>query len=188
MEPERGHSAILLSKLSAFVQLVLGVFIVFIFGMAGFFYLVGGGLDLITLIIVILLVLLGVWLIRLSNKRRRLIRLFRQYAPMLSNDPLRSLDNIATLTGHPLEQIKADVEQMVHRRFFGSAYVNLDTNCLVLASQDPAPAPASGAQAAAQHTVHCPGCGAVNQIVPGGPMECEFCGTKLEGTNGGESK
>lgn len=186
MDRNRGKPAVLLRSLISKVQLVLGILIVLFFGLAGLGMLTDPSiLDGGALVVLILMLVLGGWLIRRAILKGRLLKRFKQYAAALSNDSLRSLDNLALVLNLPADQVRRDVEQMVRLGFFASAYINRDTNCLVLVpsaqgAQPTGPSPVSGA-APAVTAVVCRGCGAVNHVIPGRSAECEFCGSKLSG-------
>lgn len=114
---------------------------------------------------------------------------FMKYITQLSVDPSGSLENLASATGESVGVVKANLHYMINKRFFTDAFINEQTNQLIL------PAMAQKTQQQAQATQYmaagavqpelvvctCRCCGGINKIAKGTAGECDFCGSPLQG-------
>lgn len=192
--------AIAVSKTVSLIQMLAGIAIVFMFGPCTIMYLtdkefsadVGVGF----LIFCLVLDALGVWLIVLSRKKTKLMKEFKKYVAVISQDPNGYIPDIAATLGTSEDVVKNNIEQMIKKKFFSNAYIDRNSNCIVIANKQAvqnATTPANGfmnAQAAPTYntapavemvTVKCNGCGGINTIAKGQTGECDFCGSAIKG-------
>ncbi|NLJ31339.1 MAG: hypothetical protein GX424_07060 [Clostridiales bacterium] len=178
-------TAIVISQIIATVQMVFGVLFV-LFGLLG-----GLGqktIDAADIVVIILFVGGGIWLILSSVKRRKLVRLFRQYVSILSRNESCSIADLALATKASEDAVQSKLQKMIKKKYFTSAYIDRDTHRVVLPrhAYPSAPNAADGINREAQNmpevvTVVCKGCGAVNRLVKGQVSECEYCGSAIKG-------
>ncbi|MCL2760563.1 MAG: hypothetical protein FWD70_02825 [Desulfuromonadales bacterium] len=137
-------------------------------------------LYLVFLAFFILLILKG-------SKIKRRIKRFKQYAPLILDQKMTSIDSIAASTSQSVDFVKNDLQKMIDKNFFDNALINTATNEIVIgaaatSTPDAASPPIQG-QTAAQselETFTCPGCGASGEKPKGVPGNCEYCGLAVE--------
>lgn len=134
----------------------------------------------------------GVWVFLCGRKRKKMRLEFRKYVAHLSGNPTGSLDRIAAASGTSVDVVKKNIQFMLKKKFFPNAYLDEANQRLVLPSmtnRESAAAPVThhaAAQGQAQeevvyNTCNCPNCGGVNRIARGMVVECDFCGSPLQG-------
>lgn len=106
--------------------------------------------------------------------RLRQAALFRQYAAVLSRDPARSLDNLATARGEAPAKVIQNVHRMLRRGYFPKGRLN--GSLLILPDWSGVQQAASYQMIPAIPTATCASCGALNAFV----QECEYCGSPLK--------
>lgn len=126
----KNRSAIVKSNLILIFDLFLGIGSLFDFIMI----LVALKPDLTTdgIHALSLMLALGLFLTVKGFKRRALIKRFKIYVKFLSNDPQRSLHNLALATNRSLEKVKDDINLMIKKGYFKNAYIKEHTNCLAI--------------------------------------------------------
>jgi ABC-type nickel/cobalt efflux system permease component RcnA len=189
MSKTTAETAITKHSSGAGVQIIFGYILAIAFGVMALTSIAATGLkqpmDWIMVPVLLLLTALGIWMILRGKKRRRSIKLFREYAARLATDPLRSIDQLAAGMSASPDQVKQNLTEMISRGYFVNAYIDHDRNCLMFAHPD-----ASGMNGSAPRqqgpqieyvTVACSGCGATNKVPKGAVGECQYCGNLLSG-------
>lgn len=192
--------AIAVNKTISLLQMLGGIFLVFIFGICTIMYLSDkeyaseSGVDF--LIFCLVLDALGVWLIVLSRKKKKLIKEFKKYVTVISNDVNGYIPDIAASLGTSEDVVINNLELMIKKNFFANAFIDRNSNCIVIANKQSAQANNSvsnvftNAQASTSSaapvavemvTVKCKGCGGINTVQKGAIGECDFCGSAIKG-------
>ena len=190
----RSKAAIVVSQIIEKIQIIIGGSWAFmmIIGILGTVF--GPNADAPTVIVCLALALLGVWMVWCGIRRKKMRLEFRKYIVELSNDPTGTIDNLAAATGKSVDVVKKNLQFMIQKGYFASAYIDERQNKLVLANREQKVAAQSQSQAfnnmnPQPHSVEkieyvtctCPNCGGINKIVKGGSTECDFCGSPLTG-------
>lgn len=145
-------------------------------------------IAVITVVIIVmgLFAAFGFWVFSWGRKRRNMRLTFKRYVVQLNADPFNSLEDLATATNSSVDIVKKNLQYMIKKNFFVDAFINEQTNQLVLPSmasrvQQQAQAPQTSKDADQQElvTVVCPCCGGRNEMVKGTTKECDFCGSPL---------
>jgi NADH:ubiquinone oxidoreductase subunit 5 (subunit L)/multisubunit Na+/H+ antiporter MnhA subunit len=136
------------------------------------------------IVVYIIFILVGIFLIIYGNKAKHRIRRFRQYIDIITNQNQTSIDQVAGIVQKPVNFVLADIQNMIRRRYFVGAYVDVNTRYIVFQGRS-AGAGAAGMEENAPPNremvvVACKSCGANNQIVKGTVGECEYCGSPIE--------
>lgn len=199
MKNNKSKTALIVSQITEKMQLILGILILGFFGLGT----IGGltdeelGSDTAFLVTMIIFDLIGVLLIVLSRLRHKLIKNFKKYVTLLSNDPTGSIANLASALGTSETIVIRNLEKMMKKKYFFNAYIDKGQNRIVLPNREAVPAaqPAEAVSASADvtpsapvstgapemTTVICKGCGGVNTVPKGGVAECEYCGSGIQG-------
>ena len=196
MKSNQTRTKLILSTIVEKVQLILGIVIVLFFGLMTVAGLTDEELsaDKAFIVVMIIIDLIGVILIVLSAIRHRLIKNFKKYVELLSNDPTGSIPNLAAALGVGEDVVVKNLEKMIKKKYFANAYIDRNQNRVCLPNRETAPSAQEGvphvtvpntsqaAPAADQMTtVICPGCGGVNTVRKGCVAECEYCGSSIQG-------
>ena len=170
------------------LQIVFGYIIAIVCGLfatvGGFTSALATTVDVVMVIIFLVLTALGVLLIVRGTKRKRFIRLFKEYETRLVADPLHSINQLAAATGVSVEIAKKNILQMIHKGYFVNVYIDFDRDSLIFIQSDAPPVLKGAMQHQTVPSVDyviavCSGCGATNKIKKGVVGECEFCGNSL---------
>jgi len=141
----------------------------------------GMGSDDVTAILFFLLA--GVGLLALGKKTTTNADKSKKYISIIINDRVIDIDNIAAAIPTSYENAKKDLQKMIDKGFFESAYINESERQIIIPKkqQEPLYNQSSNAeQSIRMQVVTCKGCGAQNSIAAGTVGECEFCCSKIE--------
>lgn len=193
MDMNRSKVAVAVSKTVSFVQMLAGVAIVLLFGFCTIMYLADQEFSTDTgvgfLIFCLVLDALGVWLIVLSRKKTKLVKEFKRYVAVVSNDPDGSIPNIAAALGTSENVVRKKLELMIRKKYFANAFIDQNLNRIVVATKQNAAVstaqrPQTNApvmsQAVEMVTVKCKGCGGINTLQKGVVGECDYCGSSIK--------
>lgn len=180
--------AITVSKIVSILQMLAGIAIVFLFGLCTIFYLTDKEFAADTgvsfLIFCLVLDVLGILLIILSIKKSRLMKEFKKYVTVISCNPSGYIPDIAASLGVSEAVVKKNLEQMIKKMYFANAFIDYNSNCIVIANRQKTAntyvAPAAS-RFATMVTVKCKGCGGINTIQKGAVGECDYCGSSITG-------
>jgi 26S proteasome regulatory complex component, contains PCI domain len=179
IKPDSSKAAIITSVVIGKISSIVGYAFAFIFGLPlimGAFHEVGAAIVAIVFIAIsVALILNG---IKIKKRNRR----FKKYVGLISVENQTSLENIASSTMQSLDFVTRDIQKMIDKKFFLNAYIDKETNEIVLQRRNTEGkfAPAAANAPVEMITVTCKGCGAVNSIPKGSVAECEFCGSPLK--------
>lgn len=188
--------AIVASQIIEKTQLIAGILIIFLFG----FCTIGSFTDAELrsdgfLVFCIVMDVIGIVLILLSVKRKRLVVDFKKYVGAILEDPTGSIENLAATIGTSQDVVKKNLELMIRRKYFANTYINQETNCIVIkgasnsntvqqtqnnAQSQQFVQPQTNAPKIESIPVTCKSCGGNNKIVKGTVGECDFCGSIMK--------
>ncbi len=189
MNQKKGKAAIIISNIISKVQMTLGIILTAFFTiMTIALFATNTEGTMVVAILFLFMLAIGILLIVKGKKRSSLIKLFKAYVLRLSNDPFRSIDNLAAATNSSVDRVRANVDQMIKKGYFANAYIDTATNCLAFAGQSTV---VSDIKVQINYTNNirpsepekkyttttCNGCGATNKILEGSVGECEYCGS-----------
>lgn len=175
--------AIVVSRLVGMVQLLSGGFLLGLFGLLTLMYIFDSEfqMDVGPSLLVVCLVFdsIGIMLILLSRRTKKLIAEFKKYVSILSAAGIETIEALAATIGKPQAVVKKNIELMIKRNYFVNAYINHETNQLVIAktSDININQKVNGEQL----VCNCKNCGATNRIVKGNGANCDYCGTPIKG-------
>jgi hypothetical protein len=143
-------------------------------------------LDGATFVAILILGGGGAAFISAGKKRKKLRLSFKKYVAVLSADPTGSIENMAAAVGTSVDACKADLQKMIDKKFFTTAYIDRENNRLVIPTvtapdSNTAAASERGSESASYVSCNCPNCGGINKIMKGMVSECDFCGSPLQG-------
>lgn len=132
----KSKAPIAISKLIGGIQMFWGVWIAFCGGVCTIMFLtdkefsgeVGSGFVFSCLI----MFGIGIMLIMFSRKRKKLVLNFKKYVAAISTNPTGSIEKLAASVGTPPDIVKKDLDLMIKRKFFVNAFINLETNCIII--------------------------------------------------------
>lgn len=179
-------SAVLYSKIVEKVQFVCGIFFTALFGLVVVVSMLDDVEDSVSSVFFyILFTLLGVFLIVLSRKRKKLVRDLKEYSFRLSSDPFGSIDKLAASLRITPEAVRNNLDLMIKRRFFTDVYIDRVENRIIFHNhgrQSPLSQSVAGVktQPVEYQSVTCKNCGGFNKGIKGKIIECEYCGSPLD--------
>ncbi|MCL2200554.1 MAG: zinc ribbon domain-containing protein [Oscillospiraceae bacterium] len=116
----------------------------------------------------------GIVLLWKGSQIKSRIRRFKTYVSLISMQNITSLDEISANTGRSTDFVRADLQEMIRRKFFVKAYIDVASNKIVILCED---------GSVAQNTVNtsavlgCSHCGARRTSTSN---YCEYCGSLLQ--------
>lgn len=183
----KSKTVIVLNEIIQKIQMIIGVCSV-LFGIAGF-CVANGKFDSMDIFLIIFFVGVGLLLIYFSVKKKKLIKYFKTYVQKLSADPTGSISNLASAAGTSPDVVKKNLENMINKKFFANAYIDIERNCIVFPSSNNINVSANTTHSNVQQntnqpeieyvTVTCKSCGGINKIIKGKVSECDFCGSPI---------
>ncbi len=188
---DKSKRTIVVSQIIEIIEITLGAVWAFLFISVALVSMTDDVVDGAGIIIFMwMLGFLGVWLVFMGIRRRRMRLEFKKYAAQLLDDPTGLIENIASAAGTPQNVVKKNLEFMIKKGFFTNAYIDKQNNRLVLASlsqnnqanlmrRENINNPAF--EKPSLVTCKCPNCGGVNVITQGIVSECDFCGSPIQG-------
>lgn len=169
-------------KIISIVQSVLGWFMIFLYTptiIVGLTQL-SEALDIVLLVILAGLVLLGVKLVMLGKRKRKLLSKYRDYSIRLAADPDKSLIKLASETKKSTEDVTKDINAMLATGLFQNCYIDIDNSKLVMPGYATNDTNSNHYKNQISYvSVKCRNCGAPNKIAKGSVGECEFCGSQI---------
>ncbi|WP_459479704.1 hypothetical protein [Clostridium saccharoperbutylacetonicum] len=166
-------------RIAGIIASILGYFIDFIFGITLIFAPTDG---IGTIIALLIFIAIGTWLIIYGIKTKRKILRFKKYVSIISLENGTSLEIIANECSQSIDFVRKDLEVMITQKFFTNAYIDRNTNEIVLERKNNPEVlnnTMTETEAVESKVVTCKNCGASNNITIGTIAECEFCGSVL---------
>jgi DNA-directed RNA polymerase subunit RPC12/RpoP len=182
----QNKNTLIYSRIIEKVQLCVGAFLVFVFGLGTISVAINkSGLEAITIFGIF--TGLGIWLIVLSNKRKKLINDFTTYVARLSMDPTGSIENLAQSLGMSQDVVINNLQKMIIKKYFVNAYIDSLNNRIVLEHAGDKMNSASDENASNEYnqneeeyvSVTCKNCGGINKVAKEKVGECEYCGSPI---------
>lgn len=189
--------AIAVSKLASIIQMLVGVFLLVIFGISTFMYLVDADLaaagGIVFFVTCLVFDALGVMLVIFSRRRSKLIKEFKKYVSVICSEQTDSIASLASAMGTSTDVVKSNLELMIERNYFVNTYINQETNCIIIGSRTknqqregrPIQQTNTAQSQSASHIqmiqLTCKCCGGINKIERGSISECDFCGSPING-------
>lgn len=176
------NAAVIRSAVAAKIQLIFGIVLALLFGITSFVPDSNTGYFIAGLVLTVI----GVWLIIAGVRRNNLIKLFKSYATSLADDPIKSIETLASAKNTSVAVVKRNLQLMINKGYFVNVAIDQQRNCLVFGNEAEMLQKAAAANANASHstaefvTVACPGCGAPNKVQKGAVSKCEYCGAPLK--------
>lgn len=182
------------SKMIGLVQKVVGIWILFIWGICTLLYLFNitflNNLGGVFLTVCLVFDVIGVVLIIFSRNRKKLTDEFMKYTSAISADPTGSIANLAAAVGTTQDKVKKNLELMIKRKFFKNVHINQETDCIIIGNSTAQNNIKT--QLTQQMTqmglitpdieflpVTCTCCGGTSKIAKGKVAECNFCGAPI---------
>lgn len=130
------NRAVFKSKVLEVIQLTIGIFNLFIFGIGTMSYIINPALkDKRTeLFVFIALDIIWVIMIMFGMKRKRIAERFKVYASILLVSDSFSISHLSTLSCEPERVVLKNLNQMIKWKFFKNAFINYETNRIILNS------------------------------------------------------
>lgn len=126
---------------------------------------------------------LGAFLIATGIQWRMLIKDYRTYMTVLSNDPTGSITTIAQATNTSNGIVKDNLKLMIKKGLAKNMVVDEQGNRVLQSNGQarPVAAPPSGSPVPVEMVaVTCDGCGAKSKVAKGTTALCEHCGAALQ--------
>ena len=159
----------------------------------GIFAMFRGEGKLIRVILYGFLTYLGLGFLMLGVDEKKLYKKFSPYSDILSGYDFLSLEQVASITGNPVDIACLDIEMMIRKGYIqysvsnedGTGYTAYIGNTGIHMKGEIPVADDSGEDrknpAEGQRlSVNCPSCGGLNRIMEGKDSVCEYCGSKMD--------
>lgn len=123
-----------------------------------------------------------VFLIIKGAKIKKRIKRFKKYVYSISVENMTSLNDLAESTHQSVDYVRNDLQDMISRKFFANASIDMATNKIVVGCRNISTTFQHSAQPVSQteyETFNCTGCGALGTKLKGTQGSCEYCGSPL---------
>ena len=158
---------------------------IIIFYLIGFFAIItnpegklGAGEWIILLVFLFLFTGVGLLLIIPGYKIKKRLKRFRTYVAIISAEHTTSLDLIALKLNQSIDFVKNDLQKMIDKKYFASAYIDKENNEIVIAGLS-FEKPNNELEITNAQEVECKGCGAMNTKQMGSASKCQYCGSSI---------
>lgn len=130
------NGAVSKSKVLEVIQLTIGIFNLFIFGLGTMAYVLNPALkdEKTKLFVFIALDIIWIIMIMSGMKRKRIAERFKLYASILLISDSFSISHLSTLSCEPESVVLKNLNQMIKWKFFKNAFINYETNRIILNS------------------------------------------------------
>lgn len=122
--------------------------------------------------------MIGVFLIIKGIRIKRRLARFTHYVSLMSTEQMTSIPSIASNTSRPVAFVKKDLQDMINRKFFTNASINLTTEEIVFRRTD-ATSTLYHPEKVEKKTIYCPSCGAHRTKQNEKAEYCEYCGSLI---------
>lgn len=128
------NRAVFKSKVLEVVQLTIGIFNLFIFGLGTLAYIINPALkdERTKLFVFIALDIIWIIMIMSGMKRKKIAERFKLYASILLISDSFSISHLSTLSCEPESVVLKNLNQMIKWKFFKNAFINYETNRFIL--------------------------------------------------------
>ncbi len=185
---KNSKAAVVIYGIWEIVEYIFGAIIATLFGLVAIMSTFDHEKDGAATIICWLFTALGFWLIHLGRKRKKLLKNFKEYVTRLSVDPTGSIENLAASVNTSQDVVRANLQNMINKKFFVSTYIDEANNRVVFqtsSSSSEVPQYNDAVsniqnQNAEYVTVTCKSCGGINKVLKDKVGECEYCGSPIK--------
>ena len=181
---KKSKAGIAVSKTVSLIQLIIGIILVFFFGIGGIgAFITSSDFGITELAISLVFAMIGMYLISCYIKINKLIKTFKNYVSFLSTDPTGSIDTLASNLFKSPSDVKIELQKLIDKNYFVNAYIDNNRNCIVFPQKELRVSEESLKISASQEDIieyKCNGCGAVNMIRESDSAVCEYCGSELK--------
>jgi len=172
-------TAVSLSSIGGKILSVLGYLLEALFLICLIVYISERMLDA-SITFIILMALCSLLIIAGAKIKHRILR-FHKYSTIISVHNITSLDLIALETSHSIDFIKKDLQSMINKGFFINAYIDYNTNTIIMSGEATTVMPIPPQPVNTEKTaISCRNCGAMNEITKGELANCAYCGSPLK--------
>jgi hypothetical protein len=180
---EYSKKAYAICKIIEVVQMTIGIVMAALFGLVFIVSLTDDNTDEIGYqIIVLLFAVLGVMLIIFSRKRNVLLKNLKAYYARLLTDKTGSITSLANSLHIPKEVVTANLEKMIDKKLFPLAYIDEKESRIVFPRSTIGDYITKGNTSNLEYiAVTCKNCGGISKVIKGRVIECEFCGSIIQG-------
>jgi len=113
-------------------------------------------------------------------KIKKRIKRFKAYVNTISSEGITSIDILAVKTSQSVDYVRRDLQKMIDKKYFPSAYIDRDNNEIIIGSIDKESYNQKQALALIDPiSVQCASCGATNKKEKGTTGTCEYCGSPI---------
>lgn len=147
----------------------------------------GAGIGLI--IVLYVLTAIGLKILHLGAKNRKLINNFKAYIEILPEQSVCPLSQISSELGYSIELVKINLQKMIDKNVFvddlSGAYIDKNKNNLVFPNFPEVTSTYKKTESENNNTeedyniINCPNCGGINKVRNNLVQECEYCGTLI---------
>lgn len=165
------------------IQMIIGIILVVFWSIGFLVYIID--FDIRSLMVCIVFIAIGILLIMKAKKTKSLILQFKKYVLHISTDPSGSIEALAAAMGTSQDVVVKDIELMIQKKFFVNAYINKETNSIIIGMRQPEANIYNRNNlqqgfAVEYITINCKNCGGVNKTIKGQVCECDYCGSPLQ--------
>ncbi|MBN7774339.1 hypothetical protein [Clostridium aminobutyricum] len=172
-------------KSGATLQLIVGALLTLVFGVTALtasFDNVEDGAGLVLTFYI--LTALSIKMIISSRQKKELNNKVESYVARLVKEPYGSIDKLAASMGTSSDAVKKDLQELIKKKYFGTAYIDEIKNRIVLFpdsdKEDYFVEENKPEQKVAYAAISCKNCGGINKVIAGGVHECDYCGSPIE--------
>lgn len=114
-----------------------------------------------------------------AKRMNKMILLYRQYISIMNQYPDGRIDELAKHTAKSEAETMENLTYMINQNWFVNAFINRDTQCLVITRTNPE----NNINADKNEYISCtcPACGGVSKVLRGKSSKCDFCGGTIHG-------
>lgn len=179
----KSKTAVSVSKLVSLVQLICGMLLILFFAICIFYYITDADyrayVGISFLMLSIVCEIIGIVLIMLSRKRRKLIKYFKTYASYIASNPTCTIADIARAMNSSEVSVRKNIQLMIDKNYFEFTHIDQETNRVVIVNK--MQYIQQQGQASELLPVKCKCCGGMNKVARGKTAECEYCGSPIRG-------
>lgn len=175
---QTSRSAITISRILGILSSIFGYSMAVLFGLPLVF---GEFKDAGSIVVVLIFLAIAALLIAHGIKTKKLIKRFKKYISIISVENQTSLEYIANTCLYSIDFVINDLQKMINKKFFTSAYIDKNTKEIVLQKKNSEVAKDAVKKDETVEFIDviCKNCGASNSIPKGTIAECEFCGSVI---------
>ena len=176
---KKSNIALVSASMKSKEQLTLGYLSIFLSIICFSTVLVARPLELEGIILASAFLLIGIVLLFLAYRTKRMISQFRLYVSILSNQSSMAIYEISQKAGIPEQRIMRELQAMIDRCFFVDAYIDKWRKYIVFPQLEQAEKE-SVVREGEYEVITCSVCGGSNQVIKKKNCNCMYCDNKLK--------